>query len=181
MRTIITPNFTTRVDTKPFKDFNVLQGYAHLEGVKDALLDGKDKYYIVSYVNNLPVYSWTAASVGLNVLRIVTKLYSHPERRSNIPLRTRRDIIFTYIQMYDDPEFDHVKLKLVSRSPLMTPWTNLFKNLNYTVDDSNVYCIGKDKYKAESWKNIYYRGDIELLNKPKMSMQKFELMFGSQV
>lgn len=180
MRTIITPNFTTKIDTKPFKDFNILQGYAHMEGVKDAILDGKDKFYIVSYVNNLPTYSWTAVSVGVNVLRIVTKLYGHPERRNHIPLRTRRDIIFTYIQMYDDPEFDYIKLKLVSRSPLMTPWNNLFKNLNYTVDDDTVYCIGNYKYSEVSWKNIYYKGDITALNRPKMSMQQFQLMFGSQ-
>jgi hypothetical protein len=178
MHIIEKDRFKIITHNRPFKDFNLLQGYAHMEGYKDALLDGKDKYYTTAYIDGTLVYSWTAVAVNTSTLRIVTKLYAHPEHRNKLTAGQIRSVPLEYIKSMSTIEPN--KLKIVTRSPEMTPWRNLFKKSGYSYDDQNVYLIGSWKHTASAWKNIYYLGDINLLDRPKMPMSTYQLMFESQ-
>jgi len=45
------------------------------------------------------------------------------------------------------------------------------------MDEDNVYQVANSKKKASSWKQLYYKGDITLLDRPKMSIKTYQLMF----
>jgi len=178
MHIIEKPTYTIMTSDKPFKDFNLLQGYAHMEGNKTGILDGKDKYFTVAYIDGLPTYSWTAVAINVKTLRIVTKLYGHPERRQHIPRSIIKHLPIEYVRLMDriEPE----KLRIVSRSPEMSNWNALWRRIGYEIDFENVYQIGSWKHAASAWKHIYYSGDLTYLDRPKMSKSTYQLMFGSE-
>jgi len=169
--------FTILLDDKPYDEFNQLQELAKQEGYKNAISDNKDSYFVTVMVNNIPYFSYTSILYGDNVLRVATKLYANPKIRNNISRTLFRKILFTWFDVFETKDFEHIKLKILSRHSSMSKWKNYFKRLGWQMDEDNVYQVANSKKKASSWKQLYYKGDITLLDRPKMSIKTYQLMF----
>ena len=167
-------DFKLLCDTKPYDEFNVLQTLAYEEGWHKAIIDDKDTHFFTVVIGDTPAFSFTAVKMNGNILRSMTKIYSNPVYRSSI----NRKILNTCFEFFDSEYFGDIKLKIISRHPSQTAWKSWFRRQGWSIDDDMLYLISKDKKKQTAWKQLYYKGDIELLNTEKMSKEKYEGVFG---
>jgi len=166
--------YTILCDSKPYPEFNELQKLAIEEGQFKATIDNRDSYFITVVIDGIPSFSFTSILVTKDILRVVTKLYANPNLKDNIS----RSILFSCFDIFDSEHFDHIKLQIVSRHPSLTRWKSFFHRRGFTVDEDNLYLMGRDKKKQTSWKQLYYKGDINYLGVEKMSQKKYESLFG---
>lgn len=172
------PEFEIIVDTKTYPEFDMLQDFARKEGWVKALIDDKDTYFLTIIKDGIPHFTFTAIEISSNVLRVVTKLYSNPEVRHKLPNRLIYEMAKQGILVFDRPEYNHYQFQFISRHPSMTSWKKIHKSIGWTVDDDSMYLIGNRADKQSAWKQIYYRGNIDLLDTQSMSIKKYESFFG---
>ena len=163
---------------EPYPEFDYLQKQAINEGWNRAIIDDKDTYFLTVMIGNIPAFSFTSVQIGDDVLRIVTKLYSNPEIRKNITHKLWKNIVHSCIAIFDTEHFNHIKLKLITRHPSLSNWKTIYRKLNWVIEEDNLYLIGRDKKKQTSWKQIYYKGDIDCLQTENISYDKYVSLFG---
>lgn len=166
------------IDNKLYDEFNVLQQMAKAEGWYRAIVDGKDSYFITVLIDNVPAFSFTAIKINQHTIRIVTKLYSNPRFRNNVKLSLWKSIIDDCVNLFDSPMFHWAKLKIITRHPSLSNWKSMYRKRGWIVEEDSLYQIGNDKTSSTAWKQIYYSGDISLLQRLSMSQQKYREVFG---
>lgn len=172
------PDFQIMVSSEPYEEFNILQEMALKEGWVKALIDEKDTYFLTILKDGIPCFSFTAIEISKNILRVVTKLYSNPEVRHKLQNRIIYEMSKQGILVFERPEYSQYKLQFISRHPSMTSWKKIHKSIGWNVDDDTMYLVGNKQDKQTAWKQLYYKGDISILNTQKMSLQKYESIFG---
>lgn len=160
-------------DNKHF-DWAYLHHLAVKAGHKKSKSDFKDEYFIsFQWKDNEPHFIATLANGGLyskGVYRI-TKIYSHV----SVPIMIHKaQYLYLFGIMDDLPELE-CKLFFGCRPPGESKWAKIINTVDSTskLDLDNVYMVGTNPNKKSTWHNIYYSGDISLLNVPTMTMREY--------
>lgn len=172
------------VSDKPYFEFEYLQNLAKKTNTTKALKDSKDEFFVSAIIDEEPAYSCTAVNGGLyddNVLRVSTKFFANPKFANKTSIRLFQKICqygTEIFKNYDEKEFKKFNFFFISRHPSSNPIKRLYKNIGWTVDDPNLYLVGKDPNKSKSWRYIYYYGDLKDFKVPSMTLEQYKKKFG---
>jgi predicted O-methyltransferase YrrM len=173
------------VSDKPYFEFEYLQTLAKKNNIKKVIKDFKDEYFVCALLNEEPAYSCTAVNGGLyspNVLRCSTKFFANPKYVGKTPTTVFKKICqygTEIFKEYNEESFKKYNFYFISRHPNSSPIKRLYEGIDWIVNDENLYLVGKDSEKSSSWRHIYYSGDINNFNVPKMTLNDYYSKFGN--
>jgi predicted O-methyltransferase YrrM len=170
--------FEIIIDTQPFGMFNDLQSMAKKEGWTKAFISKSDTHFCVVVKDGIPYYSYTAQKLSSTVVRVATKLYSNPELRAELSLKEIKAMKLAASTLFDHPDFSEFKLKVITRHPSLPERGATYKRVGYN-ECEDLYLINGKNEDQIAWKKLFYKGDLELLNRPRITQKQYVQMFGN--
>lgn len=175
--------FKALLDTEPFDEYTRMAEQAQQEGVQPNDLQNRE-YFMLVYHDDIPFGSVTYVNGGLYDPRVcrVSDLYiSQPFRNnlSTVSTEQRREL-FTYaicdsIDNHTDYELSIITANWHRRTKLVSRW---YTSLGYTEDPNHYYRVASPKTSKDSWRRVFYRGDLSLLTVDKITHGTYDAMFG---
>jgi hypothetical protein len=171
------------LSTEPFDEYNSFVEQAQQEGVQPKDLHNRD-YFLLVYYNGVPGASATFVNGGLYDPRVcrVSDLYISQVFRNNLsiaPTEHRREgfkyAICDLIDNHTDYELSIITANWHRRTKLVSRW---YTSFGYTEDPNYYYCVASPKTSKDSWRRIFYRGNLSLLTVDKITHSTYDAMFG---
>lgn len=184
--------FRFLIDTKPFKEYEELQTQARGEAYYTDPRYHRERFVVMCYLD-IPIVSMSHVNGGLypaNVGRI-SDLYTSDYLRTDRRLQSAADGAaehtkqFRYGMKLVTNEivdmFTPYDLTIVSKKADQRLWKRWMAAMNYSSDEGYYYLVTNPKGQSSSWRRVFYRGDLSLLDSvEKMSSSTYEMMFNGQ-
>jgi hypothetical protein len=174
----------------PFDAYESLNQQAQSEGLRVQQLERREKFIVV-YLDGEPRASLSLVNGGLYNPSVArwSDFYAVPWVRDNtintIPDHSPKLSLMRQAMRYIGNDlidlYTDYKLIIVSKRADQKLWKRRMKDMNFEYDGENYYLVTQPKNAASSWRRIFYRGDISLLNDvERMSATTYEAMFGEE-
>lgn len=171
-----------------FDAYESLNQQAQSEGLRVQQLERREKFIVV-YLDGEPRASLSLVNGGLYNPFVArwSDFYSVPWVRNNtintIPDHSPKLSLMRQAMKYIGNDlidlYTDYKLVIVSKRADQKLWRRRMKDMNFESDEDTYYLVTQPKSSADSWRRIFYRGDLSLLNDvDKMSAATYGVMFG---
>lgn len=180
--------FKIVLNNEPFDAYTSLGNQAQLEGLRADYLERREKFIVV-YLDGEPRASLSLVNGGLYNPLVArwSDFYSVPWVRNNsintLPDHSPKLSLMRQAMKYIgndliDLHTDY-KLVIVSKRADQKLWRRRMKDMNFESEEDTYYLVSRPKSSADSWRRIFYRGDLSLLSDvEKMSATTYGVMFG---
>ena len=167
------------VSDQTYAEFEFLQQKAieekHWESVSPHGVD----YYITFVLDSVPYVHYTAKKFNDNSF-IFSTMFGNPDQRIKPieNLRLKNMVFGDSINLFFDRKIDNIELGVIGRyvsKPKL--WTIPRVKDWYFIPD-RYYLTSQPRYLQRSWKNICYRGNLDLLNLESMNLKKYHCVYG---